>query len=221
VEGTPLTYSLQASYNFDVEATQDDILNRLRPGDTTERIDVWGDVIGSFTANARPFLPITFSTTLNWSPWRKSFYKGTSSVGVQFPFNLSVSVINSFETYEAVSRADRTEQTTFVKRSIGINANLRPKPWLLFTFQRKQDLDTQLPPPVKPEWGYESLQKISFLNLQECLDIELTRYKKTAVDERYATWAIGLNLKFLGQTRPISNLGDSLNRSIQARQIDF
>lgn len=217
LEATPLSYSISTSYNLDTRATEADVLDRLRPGDSVEKIDSWGDVIISATADANPWVPITTTTTLKWSSTRKSFYTGNTSVSLNFPFNLALGYSNTFENYEVGALSASGTNRQFLKRSIGQSAVYTPVAWLQFTYQRKADSDSQNLPLPAPELRYESLQKISFIKLQDCLDIELSRYKKAATIERYATWAIGINLQFLGQNKSFDNLGASVNRSIQNR----
>jgi hypothetical protein len=221
LESTPLTYGISSSFNLAAEQSEDDILKRLRPGDSIEPTDKWGDVTFSLGANGRPWVPIAAGTSLKWSPLRKSFYTGTSSISLIFPFNLTLGLTNTFENYEVGSTQVTNPIDRYVKRSIGLNAVYSPRPWLRFTFQRKADTDTQIKTLPKPELRYESLQKISVLKIQECLDVELTRYKKAATIERNATWSIGINLHFLGQSKSFDNLGESLNRSVQSREASF
>jgi lipopolysaccharide assembly outer membrane protein LptD (OstA) len=221
LEATPLSYSVSTSYNLNTRATEADVLDRLRPGDSVEKIDSWGDVIFSATADANPWIPVTTNTTLKWNSNRRSFYTGTTSVAVNFPFNLALAYSNTFENYEVGAASATATNRQFLKRSIGQSAVYTPLRWLQFTYQRKAESDSQNVPLPAPELRYESLQKISLIKLQDCLDIELTRYKKAATIERYATWAIGINLQFLGQNKSFDNLGESVNRSIQNRNANL
>jgi LPS-assembly protein len=221
LESTPLSYSVKTSYSLDVLSAERDQLGRLRPGDTIEPLDEWGDVVFGLASDGRPWLPLVASTSLTWSPLRKMFYSGSSQVTLLFPFNLSVGLVNTFENYESATGSVTNPVVRNIKRTIGINANYTPKKWLRLTYQRKTETDSQITSLPRPELRYESLQKISFLKLQDCLDIELSRYKKAAVIERNATWAIGINLHFLGESRTFDNLGDALNRSVQAREAEF
>ena len=70
------------------------------------------------------------------------------------------------------------------------------------------------------EFEYEGLQKISFLSIQDCLDIHLKRYKSAAVREQLATWSMEISLKFLGYSRDIGNVGESVDRSIKERNMN-
>lgn len=215
---SPLSVGVGTSYNFDAERTREDTESRLRRGQVTDRIDPWGDVVFSGSLRGDPWLPASVSTVLNWSPYRKAVHKGSSSVQLRFPFNLTLGYSNAFETY-AVGTEDNA--LDYLKRTVGYTADYTPAKWLKLTMQRKDVTDSAVRDLPQPELRYEGLQKLTFLNIQDCLDIELKRFKKISAIERNAEWSIGFNLKFLGQSRNIGNVGESLNRAIQNREASF
>lgn len=212
---SPFSLGVGTSYNFDAERTKADTNTRLRRGEVTDRIDPWGDVVFSGAVRGDPLLPANVSTVVHWSPFRKALHKGSTSVQLRFPFNLTLGYSNSFETYSVGAEGNSID---YLKRTIGYTADYTPVKWLRLTMQRKDVTDSALRDLPQPELRYEGLQKLTFLNIQDCLDIELKRFKKISAIERNAEWSIGFNLKFLGQSRNIGNVGESLNRAIQNRQ---
>ncbi|MEN9530316.1 MAG: hypothetical protein RI932_2189, partial [Pseudomonadota bacterium] len=97
----------------------------------------------------------------------------------------------------------------------GVDTSYQPKVWIKIQAQYKRNVKPQ--PALSEELEYSALQKITFLGIQDCLDITLQRFKDRDIAERMATWTIGLNLNFLGQQRPIESLGKVVDRAIKSQ----
>lgn len=114
---------------------------------------------------------------------------------------------------EAVSAAG--EKSFPSEQTWGADLSYQPKSWIRFQYQHRRNIKPQ--PAASSELEYSALQKISFLGIQDCVDIILQRFKDRDVRERMATWTIGLNLNFLGQQRPIESLGKVVDRAIKSQ----
>ena len=210
----PASFFVKTTYNFKGEETAREKNALLRPGDKKVPSESWGDVTAQFSWSSAPFLPLAGSVSGIWRrPWNR-FREASAGVTASLPFGFSAGFSNSYTITDDKINPDGTTGYN-LNRTISSDLGYQPLKWLRFSYQKKLNL---LPArAVEGELEYSALQKISFLNVQDCLDITLQRFKDRNVRERYATWSIGLNLSFLGQRRDISNVADSLDRQIKER----
>lgn len=208
----PLSLSIKTTYNFQAERTAEEKNAKLRPGDKKFPVEPWGDLIGTASWSLSPFIPLSGGLSGTWRrPWER-FQSASASVSTTLPYGLQATFLNSYTVTEVEKG---TEKTYPMERTIGTDISWQPLKWFRAQYQRKVSL---LPQRAKEsELEYSTVQKISFLQLQDCLDITLQRFKDIGVRERYAVWSVGLNLRFLGQERNFDNAGASVNNALQER----
>jgi hypothetical protein len=215
-EMRPLSLTMATTYNFQAEKTALERNEQLRPGDKRFPVEPWGDIKGTATWSLFPFVPLNGDLSGTWRrPWSR-FSAASASVSTSLPYGLGASFSNSYTLRE---EEDAEGSKSYpMDRTIGSDISWQPLKWLRAQYQRKVTLmDGKR---TTGEFEYSALQKISFLQLQDCLDITLQRFKDLGVRERYAVWSIGVNLRFLGQERNFDNAGASIDNEIQERNAE-
>jgi LPS-assembly protein len=208
----PLSLAIKTTYNFQSEKTANEKNEKLRPGDKRFPVEPWGDIVGTAGWSLNPFVPLSGALSGTWRrPWDR-FQAASASVSTTLPYGFQATFSNSYTVTE-VERG--TEKAYPMERIIGTDLSWQPLNWFRAQYQRKVSL---LPNRAdEGELEYSALQKLSFLQLQDCLDITLQRFKDIGVRERYAVWSVGLNLRFLGQERNFDNAGATVNNTLQER----
>ncbi|MEN9827075.1 MAG: hypothetical protein RI953_2820 [Pseudomonadota bacterium] len=213
LNSTPVSLSMSSSYNFEAVRTAAEQNNNLQPGQTPVSAAPWGDVFASMSLSAQPLLPLSGSVSRVWQPAWRIFKEQSSSIDVSSPFGLNASFVRSTTRSEAV---DGAGQKTYPEDQLwGIDSGYQPRSWFKFQVQYRKNIKPQ--PASSSEFEYSSLQKMTFLGIQDCVDITLQRFKDRDVRERMATWTLGLNLSFLGQQRQIESLGKVVDRAIKSQ----
>jgi LPS-assembly protein len=212
----PVTLSVSATYNFDAERTADESNKRKGPTENPEKPEVMKYVNGTLTWNTSPMLPLNGSFTGKWRKLWSKFEEAGASVSATLPYKVSATFSNSYTTKAVPDPLKVGEFQYPIVRTLGTNVSWAPLDWLLFQYQKVSKLNSADRIPTA-EFEYASLQKVSFLQLQDCLDVSFQRFKDQGISERYAVWSIGINMRFLGQTRPFDSVGESVNREIQKR----
>lgn len=208
-----LQMSASTSYNFEAENTAREQNKNLEAGQTPVSAEPWGDLSSALTISADPWAPVSSSFVQHWKPAWRRFRERSASVDLRSKFGLAVNLSYSKVYSEAVSAAG--EKSFPSEQTWGADLSYQPKSWIRFQYQHRRNIKPQ--PAASSELEYSALQKISFLGIQDCVDIILQRFKDRDVRERMATWTIGLNLNFLGQQRPIESLGKVVDRAIKSQ----
>ena len=208
----PLTLNLKTSYNFAAAKTVEERNARKRPGESLERVQPWGNVEASANWSLSPILPISGGFFSNFDRTWDRIKSAGASISGSPGYGLTLGFSNSYEV-----KVDSPPQYP-MKRTLSTNISYQPFNWLVFQYQKQMILADAA--RSDPEFEYEGLQKISFLSIQDCLDIHLKRYKSAAVREQLATWSMEISLKFLGYSRDIGNVGESVDRSIKERNMN-
>jgi hypothetical protein len=204
---------VKTTYNFQPEKTANEKNAKLRPGDKRFPVEPWGDIIGSADWSLYPFVPLSGALSGTWRrPWER-FSAASASVSTTLPYGFSASFANSYTVTEDEVKGEKSYP---LERTVGTDIGWQPLDWLKAQYQRKVSIKTKAR-ATDGELEYSALQRISFLKLQDCLDITLQRFKDLGVRERYAEWSIGLNLRFLGQERNFDNVGAPANNALQER----
>ena len=191
----PVGLTVRSNYNFEAARTAEDQNRNLQPGQTPVSADPWGDVAGSLVVSSQPWIPLSSSLTRVWKPSWKRFKEQIVSIDYSSQFGLNVNLIRSKTLSELL---DVEGKKSYPADELwGIDTSYQPRSWLKFQVQYKRNLKPQ--PAISSELEYSALQKITFLGIQDCVDITLQRFKDRDIAERMATWTIGLNLSFLGQ----------------------
>jgi lipopolysaccharide export system protein LptA len=209
----PIGLGLRSSYNFEALRTAAEQNRNLQAGQTPVSAEPWGDVIGTVSASAYPLLPVSASATRIWQPVWRQFKEQNNSLGISSSFGLSANFSRSVKRSEAL---DAQGQKYYPEEQIwGVDTSYQPRAWLRFQVQYLKTIKPQ--PAARAELEYSGLQKITFLGIQDCMDITLQRFKDRDIAERLATWTIGLNLSFLGQQRQVESLGKVVDRAIKSQ----
>lgn len=208
-----LQLSASTSYNFEAEKTASEQNKNLRPGQTPVSSDPWGELSSSVALSAEPWMPVSSSFVQHWKPSWNRFRERTASIHFKGRFGIALNLTHSKLYSEAVNSAG--EKWFPSEQLWGVVLNYQPKSWVRFQYQHRHNTKPQ--PAASPELEYSALQKVSFLGIQDCVDIILQRFKDRDVKERMATWTLGLNLNFLGQQRPIESLGKVVDRAIKSQ----
>lgn len=208
----PFTLNLTTSYNFAVVQTAREANARLRPGEPKIKEQPWGPIKAKANWALSPLLPLSGSLVATFDRTLERLSDMGLSLAGSPGYGLDLGFSNSWALEEVVVGGEKTYPR---KRSIGTNIGYQPRPWLRADYQRLLTIKDSK--RTDGEFEYTALQMISFLNIQDCLDVTLKRFKDYSVRERYATWSIGLNLKFMGQARDVGNIGESFDRNVKSR----
>jgi hypothetical protein len=103
-----------------------------------------------------------------------------------------------------------------VIRNITTGINIKPKNWLELGAQMQKITDSASNVDKNAPETYASKFYISFLRLQECLDIQFMRIKNAGDPEQKAYYIVALNLNFLENNYQINQVGSMLNRRNQS-----
>ena len=211
---TPLNFSLSTTYNFQAEKTAQEITAQRNPGDPKVTAEPWGPLVGTIGWNLSPFVPLRGGFYGTWNrKWERLETAGTT-VSASLPYGLSASFGNGYKVVEV--RAEPEKKNFPIERTIDTDIGWQALKWLRFQYQRKVSIISDRRNPVA-EFEYTTVQRVSFLQLQDCLDVSVQRFKDLGVRERYAVWSLAINLRFMGQERGFENIGYSLDREIQQR----
>jgi|GEM_PF-668597 len=212
-EMKPVNLKVDTAYNLQADRTAREKNSRLRAGDTRFVSEPWGPINGTLGWSLFPFVPLDGALSGSWRSAYRRFEKASTSVNTKLPYGFEAGYENSYTVSQLVSQTGEVSYP--LDRTIGINTAWTPLRWLRFQYQRKTLRKSAT--PLERELETSNLQKISFLQLQDCLDITLQRFKDVGIRERYAVWSVGLNLRFLGQERSFDNVGSALDRQVQDR----
>lgn len=213
-EMTPLSASISSNYNFIADKTANDLNFLAGPNfNSPYPPTFYGDLLATINWDLNPVLPLTGNIDSNYSV----FYHRINSIGggvsANFPYGFSVSYSQYLKYLLSPIDPSSFVLTTFRT----ISATYLPKKWLQFGFQWSRSTDPTTPVTTDMSQGrdYGSSYNISFMHLQDCLDLVLSRNKAPGIPENQATYALGLNLKIFGYSANFSQIGDYVNRSLQ------
>ncbi|MEY4065099.1 MAG: hypothetical protein RIR26_1307 [Pseudomonadota bacterium] len=213
VTAQPVSLSMSSSYNFEAQRTADDQNKNLQAGQTPISAAPWGDASTALTLSTHPWVPLTTTIARVWRPHWRRFKDQSISVDFNSLFGWNVNLIRSTSLSETL---DANGTRLYPADEVwGLDTSYQPKSWLKFQLQYRKNIKPQ--PARSAEFEYSALQKISFLGIQDCVDITLQRFKDRDIAERLATWTIGMNLSFLGQQRQIESLGKVVDRAIKSQ----
>lgn len=207
----PISLLLRSSYNFEAARTAEEQNKNLQPEQTPVSSDAWGDFTGTISLSSHPWIPLSSSLTRIWRPSWNRVREQLISVDYTNSFGVSVNLLHTKVLSEQL---DSEGKKSFPAEDLwGIDTSYQPKSWLKVQLQYKRNIKLQ--PALDSEFEYSALQKLTFLGIQDCMDITLQRFKDRDITERMATWTIGLNLNFLGQQQRIDTLGKVVDSTIK------
>jgi hypothetical protein len=214
----PFTYGISTSYNFLAEKSASEFNKNLNRGEKKQAVQYWGDILLESTLSAAPLVNWSVSGFGKWKREWKRFRETSLSTSAQFPLGLAIDVFKTDVYTEAASSVVAQEINALPlnlekEQNYGFNANLKVTDRIVLNYGRKLNLKPVR--TVDADFEQSNIQKISFIGLQDCLDITLQRFKDFKDLERMATWSIGLNLRFFGQQRPFDNIAGSLDREMK------
>lgn len=205
----PFSLQLKTSYNFQAERTTREV--NLRSGAVTQPPEAWGDLEATSTWSAHPWLPLSGGFYGTWHRPYHRWSKAGATISGATNFGLSLSYSNGYEIKPDPARP----KSLVLDRTIGIESAYTPKNWIRFLYQFERKI-FQTAPSDNNELSYKALQSISFIGLQDCMDVALVRYKSYEVPEYLASYAIALNVKFLGYSRNFADVGNVVDRTVKS-----
>lgn len=218
----PFSLSVSSGYNFLAKETEKELNARKRPEDLPEEVDPLQDVNANLQSQFAPFAPITLNVYGSWRrKWKRLSIAGVSgSVGL--PYGFSVSASNSYVT----RTNDERTGDFWLDRTIRAGLSYSPPFWSKvsaeiqyehqYNLPALTDAERDLEKPHLRELSYRSLQRISFLKLQDCLDLVLQRFKDRNVIEKYAIWSIGINMTIGPVIRPLPEISRTVPEAKRA-----
>jgi hypothetical protein len=204
-----ITFSLGTEYFLNAKQIAKEKNERKNPLDARFPVEFWSNIKLNLGWNLNPLLPLSGSFFGEYKPIWERLQKGGYSLGVGLPWNLSLGYTDEFENTIVALIPERKYQEQNTKTT---TVTYSPLNWLQMIYGKRLVIKEN--DRLTQGREYESVQKISFINLQDCLDLEFQRLKKAGALEREAIWSVGLNLRFLGYNRAFGNIGESLNRAI-------
>jgi LPS-assembly protein len=210
---TPLSLTVSTGYNLLADKTADETNANAGPTIAPIPSQRYTNINGSATVNLNPLVPFqtTFSSSYNQYYHRIDSLGG--SVNATLPYGLDISYSNSQQfsvdptNSQANSFIKKTQQTATVAYT--------PVTWLQFKYQWSENTDPTSTTDLSNGRAYGSSQNVTFLNLQDCLDISLARNKAAGYSEGQATYVISVNFRFFGYSYSSPQLGDYINRNLQ------
>lgn len=208
-EITPLSLGFHTSYNFLAGKIEEEKNRSRAPGDPYIVEEPWGDLEFTAFSSMKPLFPLTLNHQRNWSLVHERWTLIKSGLDVQLPlgfsFNMSRSTVHTKNDWWTTKRED------------SYLAGYQPFPWLKFEYRQAfeiEDRDEPFHQRPSRQFEYESTARVSFLHLQDCLDIVIARDKDLKQREVEATWSIMARLSYFGEQREVKDLGKTLNRAI-------
>lgn len=218
----PFSLSVSSGYNFLAKKTEKEMNARKRPGELPDEVDPLQDVNANLQSQLTPFAPVTLNVYGSWSrKWKRLTNAGVSgSVGL--PLGFSVSASNSYIT----RTGDERTGVFWLDRTIRAGLGYSPPFWSKVTAEvqyehqynlpAQSDAERELEKPHLRELSYRSLQRISFLKLQDCIDLVFQRYKDRNVIEKNAIWSVGINMTIGPVIRPLPEISRTVSEMKRA-----
>lgn len=211
---TPLSITVSTGYNLLAEKTADE--TNLNAGSTVAAVppQKYTDLVGSATINLEPLFPFQTTLSSSYSQFYHRINTFGTSLSAKFPYGLALSYTNN---QQFVIDPTNSESNSFIKKTQQTaSVTYTPLAWLQLGYQWSKSTDpTAINSDLSDGRAYGSSQNITFMNLQDCLDLSFARNKAAGIPEGQATYVISLTFRFFGYSYPTSQLGDYLNRSLQ------
>ncbi|KAB8030679.1 LPS-assembly protein LptD [Fluviispira multicolorata] len=193
---TPLSLSIATGYNLIADKTAKEANKNAGSGVAEIPAQKYTDIITSGTLNLAPFIPIDGTVTTAYSQYYDRVNSLSLSTNANLPFGLKLSYANAQQYVLDPNNTQRFIRKT--QESYGVT--YLPFNWLKLNYEWAQNTDPSAPQGTdfSAGRGYASTQNISFLNLQDCLDLIFARNKPAGEPESNATYVVSLNLKLFG-----------------------
>jgi lipopolysaccharide assembly outer membrane protein LptD (OstA) len=211
---TPVSISISTNYNFLAQKTADELNSLAGPNfNSPYPVEPYGDINGNLSWNLSPLIPLSGSLNSSYSQAYHRINTAGATVSATLPYGFGASYSHNLQY--VISTTDPSIFVLTTQRTASITYT--PKQWMQLGFQWAKATDPTTPPTTDMSQGrdYGSSYNINFINLQDCLDLILSRNKPAGIPEGQATYAIGLNLKIFGYSTGYPQIADYLNRSLQ------
>lgn len=211
---TPVSVSVSTNYNFLAQQTANELNSIAGPNfNSPYPVTTYGDIIGTLSWDLSPFFPLNGSFSTSYSQVYTRINTAGGSIAATLPYGFAASYSHNF-----IYILSPTSPSIFILTTQRVASfTYTPKNWLQFGFQWAKNTDPSTPPTTDMSQGrdYASSYNINFINVQDCLDIIVSRNKAAGTPEGQATYAIGLNLKIFGFSTSYPQVADYLNRALQ------
>lgn len=212
---TPLSITVSTGYNLLADKTANETNANAGPTVAPTPSQKYTDIVGSATINLDPLLP--FQATFNSS--YNQYYHRINNVGASLNATLLYGLAITYSNNQQYLVDPRNQDSnSFVKKTQQFaSITYTPVSWLQFGYQWSENTDPTIDPTTDLTDGraYGSSQNITFLNLQDCLDISLARNKAAGYSENQATYVISLNFRFFGYSYNTGQLGNYMDRNLK------
>lgn len=198
------------SYNFLAERQEQEKNRNWIPGQAYVREEPWTDLEFTLGWSTQPLFPLSGGIGRNWSVEHHRWIARKISFASKLPLGFSANVSRSLVDTKATEFWQTTREDAYLLA-------YQPLSWLKLEYRQAFKVLTS-EDPTYPRLSrtneYETTSRISFLKLQDCLDIVISRDKKFEQREVEAVWSLVANLLYFGETREVTDLGRVLNREI-------
>lgn len=210
---TPLSISVSTGYNLLADKTAYE--TNLFAGSLVSPVPVQKNtpIVASTTINLNPILPLQTTVNTSYNQYYKRIDNVSTMVNTTLPFGLSISYTNN---QQFVINPTSTDSNNFIKKTQQTaDITYTPLKWLQLGYQWSKNTDPTTTTDLSNGKAYGSSQNISFLNLQNCLDLSFARNKPAGYTENQATYVFSINFRFFGYSYNTGQLGDYVNRNLQ------
>ncbi len=210
---TPLTLSISTGYNLIADQTANETNNLAGPTVSPVQPQKYTDIVASANLNLNPYVPMQANFGVSYNQFYQRINSFSSGISVDFPFGLGLNYTNN---QQFINNPNSNSQDNFIRKTQQTaRLTYTPLNWLKFGYQWSENTDPTANTDTSNGKGYGSSQSISFLNLQNCLDLMFARNKQAGIPESMATYVISLTFRFFGYSYTSSQLGDYLDRKIK------
>jgi len=210
---TPLSLSVSAGYNLVADKTANETNSLAGPTVSPVPAQKYTDIVASATVDLNPLIPVRGVFSTNYNQYYHRINTTSLSVNAELPYGLNISYTNN---QQFVIDPTNQNQNSFIKKTQQTaGVTYTPVAWMQFGYQWSENTDpTATNTDLSNGKAYGSSQNITFLNLQNCLDLTIARNKPAGVPENLATYALTLTFRFFGYTQTTPQLGDYINRNL-------
>lgn len=210
---TPLSLTVSTGYNFLADQTANEANKLAGPAFSPVPPQKFTDIVGSANINLNPYFPAQANLNLAYNQLYKRLSSMSSDITMDLPYGLGISYAYS---QQFVNNPNSSSQENFIKKTQQSAAlNYSPLTWLKLSSQWSKNTDDSSITDASNGKDYASSQSITFLNLQNCLDLILARNKQAGIPEHMSTYVISLTFRFFGYSYTTRQLGDYLDRKIK------
>ncbi|WP_158998976.1 hypothetical protein [Pigmentibacter ruber] len=210
---TPLSLSVSTGYNLIAEQTARETNSLAGPNVSPVDTQKYTDIIASANLNMNPVLPLSGNVGVSYNQYYQRISSFTSGISAELPYGLGFNYTNN---QQFVINPNSNIQNDFIRKTQQtLGVDYTPLNWLKFSYQWSKSTDPTANTDTSDGKGYGSSQSITFMNLQNCLDLMFARNKPAGITENMSTYVLSLTFRFFGYSYTAKQLGDYLDRKLK------